>query len=298
MTKLLISPAEHSPLIKSLGQLSPLPEQYGSDVLWCSEQGEWVGVQRKELMDLIASLHDNRLTKELIQMAELDIRILIIEGQPRWGPDGTLLDRYARWSRKGHHNLIQSLSASGISVHQTLDTQDTSYVISGLVEWTDKDSHSTLMSRSKNVSRKWGEPSAEEWQLWILQSFPGISITRAKQIIQHFGTIPLRWTATEQELSQVPGIGKLTASRLRACLASSAGSTQSDTSSTGSPDSSYLSAPSISTTTPSSRGSRKRVAKTSQPHSAISISNPSITNPPSPIPTNVPATHLSDGAGG
>lgn len=273
MTSLLISPAEPSPIIRDLGTSSPLCEDHGVDILWQSEIGEWVGVQRKQLNDLIASLHDNRLTKELIQMAELDVRILIIEGQPRWGVDGNLLDRFSHWSRKGHHNLIQSLSMTGLAVHQTSDTQDTAHVITGLVEWSNKTTHTSLLSRSKSVGRKWGEPTSEEWQLWILQSFPGISITRARQILNHFGTIPLRWTATEQELSQVSGIGKITASRLRACLASSVESTPLSTSATPTPASNSPSVPSMSATTPSSRGSRRREQGTSQECSSISTSH-------------------------
>lgn len=276
ITQLLISPAESSPIIRDLGTFSRLCEDNGVDILWQSELGEWCGIQRKELHDLIASLHDNRLTKELIQMAELDVRILIIEGVPKWGPDGNMLDRFSHWSRKGHHNLIQSLSMSGISVHQTTDTQDTAHVIAGLVEWSNKPSHTTLMSRTKNIGKKWGEPTSEEWQLWVLQSFPGISITRARQIIKHFGTIPLLWTVSAQDLEQVPGIGKTTAARLVACLnpVLSAASGVSSTSPTHLPDSPSPSVNSTSATTPSSRGLRNREVTMSRKCSPISKAGP------------------------
>lgn len=226
MTELLISPAERPLVIKHLGVSSPLPERAGADVLWHSDTGLWCGVQRKELMDLIASVHDDRLMRELIQMQELHVRVLIIEGRPDWGPNGQLINRRGHWSRKGHHNLIQSLSASGITVHTSNDVFDTAEIIRGLVEWTNKTEHRSLLVRPKNVGKVWGTATSEDWGIYLLQSFPGISYIKAKRIFEKFG-IPFIWTVTAQELQSVHGIGKETAQRLISALACAAGSGQS-----------------------------------------------------------------------
>lgn len=253
MTQILVSPAEPS-VLKVIGVVSGLCERYGCDFLWQDNHGNWCGIQRKEIHDLVASVQGDRLSKEMLQMVELNTRIIIIEGWPKWGADGKLMDKFTKWSRQAHHSLIQSLSSSGITVHQTIDITDTAFTIHGLVAWTNKTSHTSLMSRPKSAEKIWGEADQTDWQRWILQGLPGISVTLAKRIIETFGTIPVQWTITEQQLQTVKGIGAEKArtiyQSLRACAATDQ---PPNTSVTDSPDSASLSAKSTSTSTSPSK---------------------------------------------
>lgn len=246
---ILISPAEPS-VLKIIGTVSGLPERYGCDFLWQNVHGDWCGVQRKEIHDLVASVQGDRLSKEVLQMVELHTKILIVEGWPKWGADGKLMDKFTKWSRQAHHSLIQSLSLSGITVHQTIDITDTAFTIQGLVAWSNKTTHTSLMARPKGADKVWGEANQTDWQRWILQGLPGVSTTLARRIIETFGTIPVQWTITEQQLQTVKGIGAEKArtiyQSLRACAATDQ---PTSTSATGSPASASQSAPSTSTST-------------------------------------------------
>lgn len=235
MTHILVSPAEPE-ILKGLGTVSSLPERYGVDFLWQSEQGEWCGIQRKELSDLIASVQGDRLAREIVQMKELALRSIIIEGRPVWGPNGNLLDKFGKWSRQAHHSLIQSLGTSGIVVHHSTDISDTAFVIQSIVKWSDKDEHVSLLGRPKDLPKTWGEPDDRDRWCWLLMGIDGVSIKRARQLVDFFGTLPMRWTITESDLCQVKGIGKELARRIyRALPVSDAPTRPLDSSSTPSP---------------------------------------------------------------
>lgn len=225
MTHILVSPAEPD-ILKGLGTVSSLPERYGVDFLWQSEQGEWCGLQRKEISDLVASVQGDRLSKELIQMKDLSTKMFIIEGRPVWGPNGNMMDKFTKWGRQAHHSLIQSLCTSGVAVHQTSDIAETSFVIQGLVKWTDKPEHTSLLSRPKEVRSTWGVSDERDWSIYLLQSLPGVSYTLARRIFDFFGRVPLQWTVSCKDLEQVKGIGRGKAASIYAALPASAATSQ------------------------------------------------------------------------
>src|SRR5688572_29969153 len=119
----MVSAAEPKSL-QGLGTYSPLPEQYGCDFLIPCPVG-MVGVQRKEIHDLIASRGDGRLVRELAQMKQLDIAVLLVEGRLKWTSDGKLLSSRTSWTRPQHLGLLFSVQSSGIWVNSATDIQDT-----------------------------------------------------------------------------------------------------------------------------------------------------------------------------
>src|SRR3990167_6796497 len=96
----------------------------GADVLIATRLG-LVGVQRKEVRDLVASVKGERLAKELGQMQHLDLAVLVVEGEPRWTADGQLLDDHVRWTRRQHHGTLLSIQAAGVWLATTRDQQGT-----------------------------------------------------------------------------------------------------------------------------------------------------------------------------
>ena len=219
MTKFLISPAEHSSWIKDLGRVSSTTEKYGADVLWWDEviQG-WVGVQRKTVPDLVASVQDGRLAKEMAQLMRVKVASLIVEGRPRWSTDGWLMRNHVRWSVAQHRSLLRSIQGRGVFVEQSDDHADTARLIVEIAAWVRKGDHRSLDRRPKPSGDSWGKITDKAWACHLLQSVPDIGPVQADAIYEHFGgRIPVGLTVDRKALLDVKGLGpKRVAKILRA----------------------------------------------------------------------------------
>lgn len=216
MPAFLISPAE-PPLIKTLGTVSAVPELHGADILWHESTVGLIGVQRKEVTDFIDSIRDNRLAKEVAQLKQVALPIVIIEGKPHWTPDGELVSQFTRWSRDSHWGVIRSLqSEHGIVVETTESIDETIGRIEAIAKWAAKPEHSALKRRNKPASSDgWGSRSDRDYACWILQSVEGIGRKQAEQILDHFeGKLPLSLTVDTSELLKVKGVGPKTVAAL------------------------------------------------------------------------------------
>lgn len=165
-----------------------------------------VGVQRKEIADLIASVRDGRLAKELAQMTQLAIGVLVIEGRVRWTSDGELLSSRSAWTRAQHLGLTFSIQSQGYWINSTEDMDDTMSFVLSLEKWLSKERHTLGRVRPK-VKGEWGNATSKEWGIHLLQSFPGVGYGQATAIYERFGGVPLAWTVEEWDLMDVKGIG-------------------------------------------------------------------------------------------
>lgn len=210
---MLVSPQEHDPLLRALGQSHQLCERLGVDFLFYGKTG-LIGVQRKRVDDLVASIRgDDRLARELGQMESLSQAVVCIEGAWRWKPNGESL-RVRGFTRAQYHGVILALQAAGVWVMTTADTAETAAVLAQAETWFAHAEHDSLRRRKKPGGSREGD-----WRdAHLLSSFEGVSLKRAKAIREHFGRVPLRWDCTETELTAVPGIGRVTARRLLASL--------------------------------------------------------------------------------
>lgn len=213
MSSILIAPTEPQE-VKRLGASSPVPESYGVDIFWHAKPIGLCGVQRKELTDFIASMHDGRLAKEVVQMKNLDLKAVIVEGRGRWTRDGVLLHNWSRVTRQQLRGFLWTMRSKGIWVEATDDIHDTVQTVEWMKTWTEKEEHSSLKSRSGPERSSWGHVSERSWSIHLLTGFEGIGPKTAEAILDHFGKVPLRWEVEEDELMEVPGVGKLTARRL------------------------------------------------------------------------------------
>lgn len=203
---MLVAPSEPR-TIKTLGKSSSVPEKWGADILFPAGGG-LVGVQRKELSDLIASVQDGRLAKEVGQLQQVGRAVLIVEGRPKWSSDGVLLRDYGfPWTRQAHRNLMYSVQSHGIWVEQTDDANDTVAAVLNLHEYLRKPKHHGLVRRPGPVS-PWGKASNKEWLVHFLQGLEGVGPELAENLVAHFGgRSPIEWRVGEDELKQVKGVG-------------------------------------------------------------------------------------------
>ena len=73
----------------------------------------------------------------------------------------------------------------------------------------------SLRVRPKTAAKSdWGTTDDRDWGVFLLQGLPGVGVTLAEAIWDHFGGLPLTWKCTIDELRKVPGIGRTRARTL------------------------------------------------------------------------------------
>lgn len=214
---MLVSPTEPLP-IRALGRIHSLPEKRGVDVLFAAGK-QWVGIQRKEIHDLVASVRDGRLHREVQQMAcgTLGIAVLVVEGRFTWTVDGEWIEPGYRWTRRQHRGLVWSIRSRGIWVETTVNAEETADFCRDLETWAKKDRHSSLDHRPGPVGM-WGKATTREYASHVLQGFDGVGPELAGRILDHFGRLPIGWLITAADLEEIQGIGKVKAKKLICAL--------------------------------------------------------------------------------
>lgn len=181
----------------------------GADFAWASPKG-LVGVQRKTFpADLVASLHDGRFAKELIQMQELAFRCLVLEGKPLFTASGDLLALYGNFTFDQLTAFQFSVQTNhGVNVFWTANVDQTALLIRSLYRYTKQGKDSTLTGRS--VKRLW-KPGTPEFDVYLLETVPTVGHVTAKSVVDTLGGLPISWYGERKDLLTVPGVGKKTA---------------------------------------------------------------------------------------
>ena len=199
-------------VLRRLGLSSNLSEEFGVDFMWASPLG-MVGVQRKTFpQDFLSSLRDGRLGKELVQMKDLDVRVLVLEGTPLFTERGDLIFDYGNMSIAGLTNIQFSLQVNhALALLWSADLTDTARIIRTLFDYTQQGKRSGLTARSFGQKR-WGDVNSAEFAVYLIESVPGVGHGKAVDIVKALGgTLPITWTGTRQQLLNVDGIGPKTA---------------------------------------------------------------------------------------
>jgi len=162
-----------------------------------------IGVERKSVDDFLESMINGKLFRQMIELRDAFARpLLIIEGD----------DIFTR--RNINHSAILGSLVSiiidyGIPILTTRDYRETARILSLTAKREQK-------SERKEVAIR-GEKRAmlpHERQQFIVEGLPNISSTLAKRLLKHFKTIRNIANASEEDLFQVPGIGKITAKEI------------------------------------------------------------------------------------
>ena len=199
-----VSPTEPEAL-KALGEVSGIAESYGMDFII---DPYLVGVQRKTVTDLCASMTDGRLYNQLRKADKLTAKVLILEGYPIYTTDDILVDNPA-FTRKQIEGQIRSLQfIGGYILRQTDNMADTARELKALDLWVNAEHHSLFSRPGKQAKNEWGQKVSDQEHL--LMGLPGCGYKKARAILDAVG-MPLAWR--EVDLTDVPGIGEKTAEK-------------------------------------------------------------------------------------
>ncbi|MFB6291846.1 MAG: DEAD/DEAH box helicase [Candidatus Nanohaloarchaea archaeon] len=169
---------------------------------------EETAVERKAADDFVDSLIDQRLFSQLEELQQFENPILIIEGE----------DLYAH--RDVHPNAIRGALASisldyEIPVLWSDDVKSTAELLKSLAKREQEEKDKEVAIRGDKAPK-----TREELQKYVIAGLPDINTKIADRLLEEFGSIEKVFTASEQELMNVEGIGEKTAEKLRELITS------------------------------------------------------------------------------
>jgi len=200
-------------------------------------------VERVTNTGLLGDIESGRMADKLAGCAEdADVVILLCEGLIFPAKDGRamvqegsyLVDYYDQpgrfveeygllqmnfrltgWHYHSVENFLSSASLRWLNIFEyTLGVEHTAQRILELSSYLEKTVHPLDQLKIKPFLSD-RVPLGEE----LLAALPGIGPVKAAMLYQYCDNkIPFKWTKTEQELAQAPGIGKITARKLIECL--------------------------------------------------------------------------------
>ncbi len=171
---------------------------------------ENVVVERKSVTDFVSSLFDGRLFDQARRLRETyDNVYYIVEGNIKkiayfWS------NRYKQISAA----LVTLTTNFDAKILWSIDENNTAYLIASLARELQGPEGKTRIVLHKKPKLS----TIEEWQLYILQSFPGIGPKLAINILDKFKTLEKFCTASFTELSRIPGLGEKKADKIKRIL--------------------------------------------------------------------------------
>lgn len=168
-----------------------------------------VGVERKSAGDFLQSMVDKRLLTQAKALSETFERpVLILEGE----------DLYSR--RAIHPNAIRGALAAlavdfGISILPTKDEKETAAILAIIAR-----REQTELAREVAIRGEAKGLTLPEQQRFIVEGLPGVSVVLAERLLAHFKSPEKVMAASEAELQEVHGIGKVKAKEIRRVLSS------------------------------------------------------------------------------
>ena len=190
-----------------------LRDRYGFEVkVLTLKSGDYfidpdVLIERKTVRGFVVSIIDGRLFKQAYQLSNYSGRaIIILEGR-----NFKELDiNFNIESIKGA--LITMVQTFGIPVLRTLNEADTAWYLNRLYEQRSRVG-SRLGCLAGYKSKK-----IKKQKLQLLRTLPGIGRKTSEDLLKYFDSIADIANASEKELQEVPGIGKISAKRIKNVL--------------------------------------------------------------------------------
>ena len=160
--------------------------------------------------DFASSLFDGRLFEQLSRMREAYQNIYyIIEGSPRY------LQRWHGRARQLYAALVALTMRDDVRILWSDSEPTTAYLIATLakkLQLGEKKGKAIVLHKKAKLE------TIRDWQLYILQAFPGVGPKLAEAILENLGSLEKFCTASITELSRIPGLGEKKAELIKRIL--------------------------------------------------------------------------------
>ena len=155
-------------------------------------------VERKSAYDFAHSLFDGRLFDQARRMAETYPQVyIIVEGDP------ARLRRYRGRERQLYAAIVALVMDYGARIIYSGGPGQTAYIIASIARRAAQEGRHAAVLRKKAKLE-----SVSDWQLFILQSFPGVGEKTARRIMERFRSLRDFCNAPKSELARIEGIGE------------------------------------------------------------------------------------------
>lgn len=174
----------------------------------------WVGdcfAERKTYADFVGRMTDSEISiwRQLRSLKNINdgdcFPVLILEGSTR---HSRLHSGVKRSSVLG---ALRAVCEMGIHIIPTNGATDTGVLLASLERRADEEGQETASPLSVRQSPRVSE---EERPRWLTEGLPNVSATRAKALLEEFGSFYEIATANREELQVVDGIGEKTADQI------------------------------------------------------------------------------------
>ncbi|MBI1972363.1 MAG: hypothetical protein HYS53_03620 [Candidatus Aenigmarchaeota archaeon] len=195
-----------------------LLESYGAQVIMRSiEVGDYilsdrVAVERKTTEDFLNSIKDGRLFAQLEGLSRnFGSPVLVLEGNGLFSLS------------KMHPNSIRGAIASVLTDYKipmlhTTGPEETAAQMFWIAKREQEGNKKPASIRGKRKTE-----TLKEKQEYLLAGLPNVSKVTAERLLKHFGSPSDVFSASESDLTEVKGVGKLTAKGIRSILESEYG---------------------------------------------------------------------------
>jgi ERCC4-type nuclease len=181
------------------------------DMLLYTKRGP-IPIERKAVpSDLLSSVQDGRLTREIRAMKKVSERfIILLHGKMSFDKDGNLLGNYGRnWTRQAISNLIRTLEhVDGAFIETARDDNDLIKIVTEIQVYFDKEKHLSTHIRPR-IDTDWFVPSSHEQVAYFYQGIPRLSTVRARDLALKFPDPEDLFKASIKDIRSIHGFGQV-----------------------------------------------------------------------------------------
>ena len=187
----------------------------GCDYAWRTPDNKLCLCERKEIHDLVASIADGRLRRELEDMrrVNVDYGFLLIEGWMGWDKGRIVTHKIKNAAMKyqlprNYAQVWEALATFQIYYPEVIvwlspGINITPYCLRDMYNWSKKEVHTSMEKKIVDLAA----PEARTSQEVFLTAIPGIGIEAARSLVEKYETIYNIVTTTKEDLAATP-IGK------------------------------------------------------------------------------------------
>ena len=187
----------------------------GFDMKLLTKSGT-VGIERKKIPgDLIASIEDGRLGKEILAMREeCSVIIVLYHGVMTYNKYGQVRQGKRtsnRWTNKGMRNLRRTLEfVEGCYIEYARTNEDLVKTVNELQTYLDQDNHLATKGRLP-IRRDWLVPTRQERVRYFYSGLPRVAAIGAKKLELRFPNPMDLYQASVKDIMSVQGFAKKSA---------------------------------------------------------------------------------------